>query len=206
MLRLRDFCSIHQSRPFAPTELMAASARVVTGRDLFREALTTAQIEERPAPDDLHPEAQLRAGDILGPVVTRRPCARLVGADLAGCYAHHTIAVIRPRPGSVPLQQLAAFLSSETFLKAIREHASGVAGAVRLTIRALADTRFEDLAEQDVPPTSVTLLMDRLARDIVRIIATRPAELRHVEWRTLERVIAEALEGLGFDVVEKTSY
>jgi hypothetical protein len=75
-----------------------------------------------------------------------------------------------------------------------------MAGVVRLTSQALAQVFFESLTEDELPGASVAFFMDRLARDIIRLISTRPAELQSVEWRVLERVIAEALEGLGFDV------
>lgn len=198
-LRLRDFCNVHQPRRSKPVDGMLRSARFVTGADLFREVLTTQEIEERSVSDTLSETARLRIGDILVPVITRRPCARLVGAGLVGCYAHHSVAIIRPQPGSVSLQRLAAFLSSAKFLAAIEPHVSTLAGAIRLTVQALTDVVFEAPSQEESPVASVTLLMNRLARDIIRAIAARPSELQAVEWRVLERVIAEALNGLGFD-------
>jgi hypothetical protein len=41
--------------------------------------------------------------------------------------------------------------------------------------------------------------MDRVVRDIIRVIARDNAELQKVEWRVLEQVLAAAFEDFGFE-------
>lgn len=71
--------------------------------------------------------------------------------------------------------------------------------AVRFDLSALRDVPFQILTELEPQHSRVVLLMERLARDVIRAIAANQSELRQVEWRTLEHVLATALESLGFD-------
>lgn len=50
------------------------------------------------------------------------------------------------------------------------------------------------------PGGAAIQLVTRLSRDLIRLIAKDPAELHSVEWRDLERTLAQAFEGLGFRV------
>jgi restriction endonuclease Mrr len=68
---------------------------------------------------------------------------------------------------------------------------------MRIDLSALAKIPFVWISEQG--GSRVVELMDRLARGIIRAIAANPEELKLVEWRVLERVLATALEELGFE-------
>lgn len=200
MVRLGDFCDIHIGRLRASNrELEATSIPLVRGSDLFREALNREQIQTFQVTDAIPEALRIRAGDVLLPAVTRRPYARLAGSELVDCFAHNTITIVRPRPGSLSVTRLAAYLSSSEFFDAVSRSASSINGALRLTANALSEVPFVIPNESDLPSDSVISLMDRLARDIIRVIAQNSGELRHVEWRVLERVLATAFEGLGFD-------
>ena len=59
---------------------------------------------------------------------------------------------------------------------------------------------FELPREDDTPSPSVVMLVDRLARGLIELIAVHGSTLREIEWRDLERVLATAFDGLGFDV------
>src|SRR5687768_8054315 len=96
-LRLRDVCDLHSPMALdSSLEREAPGVRLVTGSDLFKEVLTTEEITPRQVAVTPADATRLRPGDILVPTITRRPCARLVGSSLHGCYAHHTVAIVRP--------------------------------------------------------------------------------------------------------------
>jgi hypothetical protein len=199
-VRLGDCCDVYIGRLRAGnTEREATNVRLVRGADLFRGALNSQQLEAQPVPGVIPDNLRIRPGDILMPGVTRRPCARLVGSELAGCFAHHTINIIRPRPGSLDGRLLADYLSSSDFLIAASKYACTVSGAWRLTASALLDISFVVPLEEKSPGNSIISLMDQLARNIIRVIAQNGGQLRHVEWRDLERVLATVFDGLGFD-------
>jgi GTPase SAR1 family protein len=69
------------------------------------------------------------------------------------------------------------------------------------TLRAAVDTEARALApEGELDKTAAGLVVRALADRFCRLIADRPGFLRHVEWRDLERVIASAIEEMGFEV------
>jgi hypothetical protein len=199
--RLVDFCEIHFGRRLRDgnQESDATKIRLVRGADLFRGVLNSEQLEACQVTDAIPEALRIRPGDILVPCVTRRPCARLVGSELVDCFADRTITIVRPRPGNLPGNRLAAYLSSSEFLGAVSKYASTLNGALHLTAKVLSELPFVVPTEWGLPSDSVISLMDRLARDIIRVIAQNSGELRHVEWRQLERVLATAFEGLGFE-------
>ncbi|MCR4469849.1 MULTISPECIES: restriction endonuclease [unclassified Burkholderia] len=48
--------------------------------------------------------------------------------------------------------------------------------------------------------TEVRVMMRDLSGQLARLIASQPAALMHLEWRDVERVVAEVFDGLGFGV------
>lgn len=61
--------------------------------------------------------------------------------------------------------------------------------------------RTEPPAEPDRPiEFNVNLILRDYARQLARSIARFPHELARMEWRDLERMLREVLEGIGFDV------
>jgi hypothetical protein len=133
-------------------------------------------------------------------MVARRLRARIVDSTLEGCVARSTVAVLRPRPGASSTEKLADFFCSREFLEAAERLASArVGGAIRLTVRELLEMPLAIPADADRPSDTVIALTDRFVRDIIRAVARNGEELRHVEWRILEHVLAAALEDLGFD-------
>jgi HJR/Mrr/RecB family endonuclease len=64
------------------------------------------------------------------------------------------------------------------------------------SLRAWA-TRLD--AYQDDIGTEVRILMQNVSRQLAEMIAKNPAALNEIEWRDLERIIAEVFSGLGFD-------
>lgn len=204
--RLADLCDLRLGVQIAPPHLKRhgpslEGMRLVRGRDLFLEGpvgeeLLSDAVAYRGDPNSL----RLRQGDILFPMVARRLRARIVDSSLEGCIAHHTIAVLRPRPGAPSTEKLANILCSREFLKAAERVASArLGGALRLTVRDLLEMPIAFPADTDCPSDSVVALMGRFVRDIIRAIARNGEELRYVEWRILEHVLAAALEDLGFD-------
>lgn len=199
-VRLGDFCDIHSGRVHSRDQgSNAISIPMVTGADLFKEGLNKEQVQTHQVADVVSETFRIRSGDILMPNISKRPHARLAGDELAGCFAHQTITIVRPRPGHYSTRDLATYLSSSEFFDAVSRLASTLRGDLRLTAKALSDSLFLIPNDDELPSSSVVLLMDRLARDIIRVIAQNSSELRQVEWRTLERVLAMAFEGLGFD-------
>lgn len=83
-------------------------------------------------------------------------------------------------------------------LKLAREVASRNINVADLeTIRAW----IEGIRRQiERPSSAVRELVLHLSRDLIRLIAAKPQYLWEIEWRDLERVLAEAFEGLGFGV------
>lgn len=54
-------------------------------------------------------------------------------------------------------------------------------------------------AYQDDIGTEVRIIMQNVSRQLVEIIVKNPAALDEIEWRDLERIMAEVFSGLGFD-------
>lgn len=53
--------------------------------------------------------------------------------------------------------------------------------------------------EDNTPPAiGVDYVVRAMMRSLVRVVARNPSELQRVEWRDLERLLREVLEGLGF--------
>jgi restriction system protein len=50
------------------------------------------------------------------------------------------------------------------------------------------------------PGGAAVELITQLSRELIRLIAREPTELYKIEWRDLERTLAQAFEGLGFKV------
>jgi GTPase SAR1 family protein len=89
-----------------------------------------------------------------------------------------------------------------------KEH--GFSGAFRTSAKddsgiqelrsAVINASREQEEETDEPETTVQILVRTLAEKLCQLIAVNPHALQEIEWRDLERVIAEALEGIGFEV------
>jgi hypothetical protein len=140
--RLADLCELRLGVQIAPPQLKRRGPslqgmRLVRGRDLFLEVpvgeeLLSDAVAHRGDPNLL----RLRQGDVLFPMVARRLRARIVDSSLEGCIAHHTIAVVRPRPEALPIERLANILCSREFLEAAERVASArMGGVLRLTVR-----------------------------------------------------------------------
>jgi len=56
-------------------------------------------------------------------------------------------------------------------------------------------------AYQDDIGTEVRIVMQNLSRKLAEMIAKNPAALNEIEWRDLERIIAEVFSALGFDAI-----
>jgi hypothetical protein len=65
---------------------------------------------------------------------------------------------------------------------------------------AVVSASREQEDEDEEPETTVQIIVRTLAEKLCQLIAVNPNALREIEWRDLERVIAEALEGIGFKV------
>lgn len=64
-------------------------------------------------------------------------------------------------------------------------------------LRNWADTAFGCL-RPDV--TRISRAIRKLSRELAKVVAKRPSALLQIEWRDLERLLAEVFEGLGFRV------
>lgn len=206
-VRLADLCDLalgvipaHSSHRREGASL--AGMRIVRASDLFRERPVGQELSSDTVAYRRSPErARLRQGDIVLPMVARTLRARLVDSALEGCVPTHTIAVLRPHPGAPPASTFMKLLSSKEFTDAVERTATArFNGRHRLLIRDLLELRVTLPVEDEGPSESVVALMDRVVRDIIRAIARNSEELRHVEWRILEHVLATAFEELGFDV------
>ncbi|MDP1736018.1 MAG: restriction endonuclease [Caulobacter sp.] len=67
------------------------------------------------------------------------------------------------------------------------------------------DPEIEDLttAKDDIDRPaygSVEFAVENFSQNLAKAIATDPDQIEYVEWRDLERLVAETLSGLGFDV------
>ena len=88
------------------------------------------------------------------------------------------------------------------------EMIEGPKGPAAANVRAIIEDNPEpeeirdiDVATDEIVKSGVVQAVDALTRQLIAFIAERPTELKFVEWRTLERIIAEVFEGLGFSVV-----
>jgi hypothetical protein len=197
-LPLGDLCEFRRARPSQlPVDSSLSGLPLITGGDLFRVGLDKSQLRRLDLGGRGPEELRIQSGDILLPRVTRRPCARLVGPALAGCLAHHSVLVVRPKSGGPCASALAEYLSSEQFLELIRQASFVRHDAMLIDLSQLAKIPFVWVSEPS--GSRVVEAMDRIARELIRVIAEDPRELKEVEWRTLERVLATALERLGFE-------
>jgi hypothetical protein len=177
-----------------------ANVRLITGRDLFSESPFG---EKSPSDVVLYNDDPtrfyIRKGDLLLPVVSRNLRLRLVDGAEEDCIAHDSVTVLRPRAQAPPTAWFANLLSSKEFLDAARGVASSLGeNAIRLTARAVAAMAVVWRAETQQPENGVAELMDRLVRDLIRVIAHNAEELRYVPWRILEELLATAFAELGF--------
>jgi len=97
------------------------------------------------------------------------------------------------------IERLAAFARERGFSDVIQTSAKTNDGvqALRSTVNAAARALAQ---EQEHDETAAELVVRTLADSFCRLIAERPGFLRQVEWRDLERVLASALEEIGFEV------
>lgn len=58
-----------------------------------------------------------------------------------------------------------------------------------------------DAVVDETVKSGVVQAVDALTKQLVMLIAENPYELKFVEWRTMERIVAEVFEGLGFSVL-----
>lgn len=198
--RLGDFCDAY-SGISRRSPKNVGSVRMVTGADVvqatpFSELRAGFDVDRNP-PDHL----RLRAGDILIPRVMRHVRARFVDTTPDTCFAHHTIAILRPRPGAPSSSYLADYLSSAAFFEAVKRYATDKMqyDTLRLRTSALLDIPFTVPTDAERPSGAVIRFMDQFIRNVIRAIARNEAELDSVEWRTLEYVLATALEEFGFE-------
>jgi cold shock CspA family protein len=83
----------------------------------------------------------------------------------------------------------------------------GPKGPVAANVNVVSDdteTEEEFEVEAVVDETiksSVVQAVDALTKQLIMLISENPYELKFVEWRTMERIVAEVFEGLGFSVV-----
>ncbi|UYG09079.1 restriction endonuclease [Halomonas sp. M4R1S46] len=201
VVRLGDICEVLHSRvqPIQGGE-DGLSIPVITGADLrkeviVRDELRVADVREKPSTS-----LALRQGDILVPVVTKRPKARLIGPDLEGVYPHHTVRVLRPTSSGPSPARVLDYLTSHEFFEELSQRVSLLRGDLRVSAADLVDMPFVLPLEDDAPSASVVMLVEQLARDLIALIAENRLTLREIEWRDLERVLAKAFDGLGFDV------
>jgi hypothetical protein len=171
---------------------------VIRGADLFQEALTPSLVGVASAVEHSIGH-RIQAGDLLLPRVTRRPCARLAGPALAGAIALDSVIVIRPHADGVTPQALADFLSSPHFFSQARDVMARLHDSLRFDLAALRGLPCVGLGSSP-SYRPVAVLMDRLARDLIRVVAKDQVELWNIEWRTLEHVVATACGALGFEV------
>lgn len=104
-------------------------ARVLTPQDVMRG--TPATRTERVDADPMR-NPPLREGDIVIPVVTERPLARVVTAEDAGAHPHGGLYVVSTNPASVDPWFLAGFVSSEAERGHITRVSSSMRGSLRL--------------------------------------------------------------------------
>ena len=97
------------------------------------------------------------------------------------------------------IEKLAASARERGFSDVIQTSAKTNDGvqALRFTVNAAARALAR---EQEYDETTAELVVRTLADSFCRLIAERPGFLRQVEWRDLERVLASALEEVGFEV------
>lgn len=87
---------------------------------------------------------------------------------------------------------------TEEAYRAIQEAAPSLSAGDLDTLRAwIAAVR----PAAKPPSSAVVELVSQMARGLIRLIASNRMSLWQIEWRDLERTLAAAFEGLGFDVV-----
>lgn len=197
--RIGELCEVFIPPPHGRVDGPTEPGRVIHGADLFQQAVTPSVHALPSALRANLGESVVRPGDVLIPRVTRRPCARLAGPTLEGCFPHNSIIVIRPRAGGPSPQALAAFFSSPRILDALREQSS-LRDTFRFKLSFIQEFPLPtDLLAQPTHST-VAAVMDQLVRNLIRVIAEDQRELGKIEWRLLEHVVATACEALGFDI------
>ena len=85
------------------------------------------------------------------------------------------------------------------FSEAFRTSAKDAFGIQELRSAVINALRLEEDETEDFE-TAVQLLIRTLAEKLCQLIAANPQALQEIEWRDLERVLATALEGIGFQV------
>ena len=102
-------------------------------------------------------------------------------------------------PPVVDLEILTASARERGFSNVIQTSALTNDGVQAL--RSMVNTAARVLAEErEHDESAAELVVRTLADSFCRLIAERPGFLRQVEWRDLERVLASALEAIGFEV------
>lgn len=200
LIPLGELCEfLTFSRDRRQADVPSRTYPVIRAADLFKEALeaTAMTLPQPPIRAERH---QIQPGDILVPRITRRPCARLAGVPLAGCIPLDSVVLIRPRSNGPTPQELADFLSSGQFFEHMKSVSSRLGDALRYSMEDLRRVPYAYHPLERAARGKVVQLMDRLARDLIRVLAEDQTELWNIEWRVLEHVIATAFEGLGFEV------
>jgi len=198
---LGDFCEILRGSRF-PFDSTASLDDIpfIRGADIARDILPQKPLTPKALPADFPEDLCLRTNDIVLPTVSRHPRVRIIDDTLAGYIAHHTVMVLRPNKDGPSVQQIADYITSPRFFDQISKRVSLLHDAVRFTADALATTPFPMPKNEETPSNSVVILMEQLARELIRLIAQEREVLWKIEWREVERVIAVAFDGLGFDV------
>ena len=104
-------------------------ARVLTPQDVVRgtPATRTELVDADPMRNP-----PLREGDVVIPVVTERPLARVITSEDAGAHLHGGLYVVSTNPAAVDPWFLAGFVSSEAERGHIARVSSSVRGSLRL--------------------------------------------------------------------------
>ena len=118
VVRLGEICDVYRGRVrTAQGEDSDLSIPLITGADLRNEVIVRGELRVSDVLEKPSADLALRQGDILMPVTTRRPRARLIGPDLEGVYPHQTIMVLRPIPSGPSPARIVDYLTSREFFR-----------------------------------------------------------------------------------------
>lgn len=199
-IRISSICDIYtgiNSRKTGLREVEVGGVPIVFGSDLrVARPIDIDKLRRFEASETPPPHAFLKVGDLLLPTVTRRAGVSRLSELTNDCLAHSTVKVIRPKPGA-PIDRLHTFVASPEFVAAIAANSSTLRDSLHVTSEVLANLVLPALEE--VVRTVASAVGD-FSRELIRIIARNPDEIFRVEWRDLERLLATAFEGIGFDV------
>lgn len=140
-----------------------------------------------------------------------------LGVDLIADSPHDSVGVVIKCPvhslGLAQIRQLMALAEARKHsqyvlltngrLRPEAAHLAQQAAPLSVTVLTLDRVRgwLEGVRHRIVRPSgAVAELVTELSRRLIQVIAKDPSELYKVEWRDLERTLAEAFEGLGFSV------